>query len=142
MHSQLSGGVSDCVARFQSSLSLSLCVLTLSLSLSMCPSLCLSVCAEPSLSFSPCLRVGLLRVVCVLTLSLSRIREFVWRGEGVQWNDVLAKGWHQNIIHPQRTAKNLVDCWRCVQKGSYVKSFRLDTEGLPLSDDVNLAAHL
>lgn len=49
--------------------------------------------------------------------------------EQPNWHQALQQGKQRGIIHAKRTHKNLVDCWRCVQKGSYVKSFGINTEG-------------
>jgi hypothetical protein len=46
------------------------------------------------------------------------------------WHDVLKQGIDKGVIHSKRTHKNLVDCWRCVLKGSYTKSFGIDEHGL------------
>jgi len=45
------------------------------------------------------------------------------------WSKALTDGRAKGILHSKRSAVNLKDCWRCVQKGTYLKKYGIDTNG-------------
>lgn len=49
------------------------------------------------------------------------------------WSKALMDGRAKGILHPKRSTVNLKDCWRCVQKGTYLKKYGIDTHGYLVS---------
>jgi len=45
------------------------------------------------------------------------------------WSRALREGHIKGILHPKRSAVSLKDCWRCVQKGTYIKKYGIDQYG-------------